>query len=1357
MPPRRGAPPDPPFFRRLGKWLRTTSLGRDTLWALALGVAATLAACLFIQVPFTHCEPLHFQWAFVFAGAVLIRRRFLVFLLTLWTALASMTPLYVGSQLSLDDLQILAFPLGLLMLAFAFLRLVHRRLLLPVASLAGYAAGWMGAVLLIALMYFALFWICDVTNGESIWPHPILMLWMAFNGAYVAIGSAVIVTVARAFERLAEGSRRMTTILDAMGEAVVLTDGQGRIGWMNPMAQTLLGLPESQTRGAPIQDVVAWQPPLGEAAPGNPVAAALDHRADDRSIALARMTDGRQTPRQVAFSAAPVFSPEGACETFVFVMRDITLDYQAREALVESESRFRLLVEHAPDAIYVQTGGQFVFLNPAALQLFGAPSAQSLLGQPVIERFAPEDHDLVKARIHRLLVDKLPVPRIEQTCLTLDGRTVDVEASAVPTYYEGHDGALVFVRDITERRRDRQALRQAEERLRVFIGNVADMIYFQPRQGARFFYNNACHAITGYSKDDFEADPGLWDSLLHPTDLQEIRRVLAEAPDGAETGDILYRIRRADRRWGWVHSRLAAARNDLGELLGYYCIDRDVTEQKEHENLLRFQSLVLDQIGDLVLATDLEGRITYANAAESRLFGLPRSELLGRSVEDFGTSRQEVLAQQAILERAQEDGFWRGELVNYDAGGHRHILDSRVWLLRDEQGAPIGLCGCATDVSAHKAAEIALRESEARYRLFLDSTTDLAFIKDATLRYILVNQANLDYMGLSEADILGKNDFEVMSRKAAEYCRQSDWQALIQGRLTVSLEQVGDRIFEARKFPIHLGDGTIGVGGFLRDITERKQAEDRLARSEAFFHSLVENLPQCILRKDTEGRFTFANSRFCQVLGRQVEEILGKTDYDFYPVDLATKYREDDMAVMTMGQMVETIDEHITGAGEMRHVQVIKSPILNREGVILGTQCIFWDITDRRRAEEERIRMERQIQQTQKLESLGVLAGGIAHDFNNILMAILGHAELALDEMSPLSPARHSLRQIETAARRAADLCRQMLAYSGKAPFTMEPLDLRELIEEMAHLLKTSISKKAILNLHLQQDMPSILADASQVRQVVLNLIINASEAIGERSGVITITAGATRCDSAYLTETCLDNDLAPGLYVYVEVADTGCGMDAETRARIFEPFFTTKFTGRGLGMAAVLGIVRAHKGALKLYSEPGRGTTFKVLFPARPTQSLPAEAADGADAAWTGQGVILLVDDEEVLLTLGAQMLRKLGFEVWTAPDGREAVQLFRDRHSEIDLVFMDLTMPHMDGAEAFREMRRIDPEARIILASGYSAQDAASRFAGKGLAGFIQKPYNLAQLRGMIATTLDATDQRDNTDPGTPNAPRK
>jgi signal transduction histidine kinase len=401
-------------------------------------------------------------------------------------------------------------------------------------------------------------------------------------------------------------------------------------------------------------------------------------------------------------------------------------------------------------------------------------------------------------------------------------------------------------------------------------------------------------------------------------------------------------------------------------------------------------------------------------------------------------------------------------------------------------------------------------------------------------------------------------------------------------------------------------------------------------------------------------------------------------------------------------------------------------------------QSLGRDVTERKLAEEEQRRLEAQLQHAQKLESLGVLAGGIAHDFNNLLMGVLGNADLGLATMAPETPGRHYLQKIETAAMRAAELTNQMLAYSGKGRFLVERIQFNRVVEEMVHLLRTVISKKATLKFDFTQNLPTIEADASQIRQVVMNLITNASEAIGDTSGVIGLSTGVLEADSRYLSETYLDDELPEKEYVYLEVSDTGSGMDQETRQKIFDPFFTTKFTGRGLGLAAVLGIVRGHKGAIKVYSEPGRGTSFKVLFPRSENTPVAREEEPKRAAAARPGTTILIVDDDESVLNVAKRMLQKSGYIVLTAVDGRRGVELYRQHAGEIDLVLLDMTMPQMGGEEAFGELRRIRSDVRVILSSGYSEQDATNRFAGKGLAGFIQKPYRSAELLVKVREVL-------------------
>lgn len=390
-------------------------------------------------------------------------------------------------------------------------------------------------------------------------------------------------------------------------------------------------------------------------------------------------------------------------------------------------------------------------------------------------------------------------------------------------------------------------------------------------------------------------------------------------------------------------------------------------------------------------------------------------------------------------------------------------------------------------------------------------------------------------------------------------------------------------------------------------------------------------------------------------------------------------------------------------------------------------------ITERKLAEEERRIMENQLLQAQKLESLGVLAGGIAHDFNNILMAIIGNADLALMRINPESPIVENLRRIEEAAARAADLAKQMLAYSGRGKFVVEHLDMNRLLEEMLHMLDASVSKKAILRLNLYRPLPTVEADATQMRQIIMHLVINASEAIGDRSGVISITTGCMDCDKNYLKDMWLEENLTEGLYVTLEFADNGCGMDKDTMAKIFDPFFSTKFVGRGLGMAAVLGIVRGHKGAIKVYSEPGKGTTLKILLPA---SGKPAEIfnVESCKDDRQGSGTVLLVDDEETVLAVGTEMLRVLGLQVITASDGIQALEQFKS-NPDIDLVILDLTMPRMDGERCFSELRQLKPDIKVIMSSGYNEQEVTEKFEGKGLTGFIQKPYKLSMLQEALS----------------------
>jgi CheY-like chemotaxis protein len=375
-----------------------------------------------------------------------------------------------------------------------------------------------------------------------------------------------------------------------------------------------------------------------------------------------------------------------------------------------------------------------------------------------------------------------------------------------------------------------------------------------------------------------------------------------------------------------------------------------------------------------------------------------------------------------------------------------------------------------------------------------------------------------------------------------------------------------------------------------------------------------------------------------------------------------------------------------------------------------------------------------------------VLAGGVAHDFNNLLVGILGNASLALESLPPLSGVRSILEDLLTAGERAAQLTHQMLAYSGKGRFVVELVDISELIRKTLSLIQASIPRTVQLELDLAAALPAVEIDVAQIQQLIMNLVINGAEAVPEgRPGVVIITARQQRVDEDYLRAARLSQSASPGQYVCLEVRDTGAGMDESTKARIFDPFFTTKFTGRGLGLATVLGIVRGHKGTIQVDSAPGKGSMFRILLPAASKALAPgASTAQRPTSDLAGAGAVLVVDDEQIVRQMAQLSLRRYGYTVLLAANGQEALEVFRKNENEIRLVLLDMTMPVMSGEDTFIELKKIRPDVQIVLSSGYNEADAVKRFEGRNLAGFIQKPYTTAALGAKVKSVLSKTADR-------------
>ncbi len=738
-----------------------------------------------------------------------------------------------------------------------------------------------------------------------------------------------------------------------------------------------------------------------------------------------------------------------------------------------------------------------------------------------------------------------------------------------------------------------------------------------------------------------------------------------------------------------------------------------------------------------------QGRVIQTNFRLLEMIGLRPEEALGREVLSFVAPEHRTAVGDRI--RTEFEGSYEADLLRTDGQRFPVEISGKTYT---QAGRRIRVAA-VRNITERRISEEALKESEIRFRALTEQAPDGVMVMNVRGDIVTANKRIQELLGYDEgelqqrgiADLLHPEELQDLATQLA---------ILRSGRPLTIIR----RMVKKNTARIHVEISAKKVGddrsqAILRDVTERKLIEEALRESEARYRALFKHMLSGFalheIQLDAGGHpvdyvFHEINPAFEEMTGLKRTRVLGRRVTEVLPgIDAGDiGWIETYARVALTGESVRF--EQYSSALDRWYLVYAYSP-QKRYFVTL-----FHDITDGKRAEEERRQLEARIQHGQKMESLGVLAGGVAHDFNNLLVGVLANAGLAKRHLPGGSPAVGPLIQIERAAQRAGDLTEQMLAYSGKGQFQVTGVDLSSLVREMSELLQTVLSPKAVLGMELPEGLPRIRADATQLRQVVMNLLTNASDALGEDAGEIHLRTGLMDVDEDYLAGTWAGDERSPGPYVWVEVRDTGCGMDAETRRRMFDPFFSTKFTGRGLGLAAVLGIVRGHEGALRVESSPGEGTTFRVLFPRGEDAARPAAPETPARAAMGPVcGTILLVDDDDTVRLAAREILFYEGYEIIEASDGVNALAVYEARGAEIDAVILDLTMPRMDGVEAFRELRRRRDDLPIMLSSGYG-ESAVDRLPSRSKASYLRKPYTPSELLEAMAALLE--DARSQTD---------
>ncbi|MBI3850708.1 MAG: PAS domain S-box protein [Verrucomicrobia bacterium] len=756
---------------------------------------------------------------------------------------------------------------------------------------------------------------------------------------------------------------------------------------------------------------------------------------------------------------------------------------------------------------------------------------------------------------------------------------------------------------------------------------------------------------------------------------------------------------------------------------------QEAKRQRAEEALKLFRALV-DQSNDTIEVVDPQtGRFLDVNEKGHLALGYSREEFLALSVFDLDPT-VDPAAFPRVVEELRKSGVLRREGSHRRKDGSTFPVEVSIKYVRLDRDYAVAV---VRDITERKRAEAALRESEDRYRSLVEESPDaIGIYQDDKL--IFINATGARQLG-------AKSKEELLDRKNEQIIHPDDLPAALDrirrrlaGETGMYPAEVRYLRLDGTTLPVEVIATPITFGGkaavqfIARDITERRQAEQHLRESETLYHSLVEHLPQHVFRKDRAGRFTFGNGLFCKSLGKPLAEILGKTDLDFCPAELAAKYQQDDQRVIQTGQSFEGEEEHRQANGKKIIVNVVKTPLRAAAGQIIGVQGIAWDITEKKQLEAQMLR-------TQRLESIGTLAGGVAHDLNNALAPILMATELLRLEFP--DTATSYLELIQSSAKRGADMVKQLLTFAKGVEGERLLVQPKHLLKEMEKLIRSTFPKNLELRADYAKDLRTILGDATQLLQVLLNLCVNARDAMPE-GGTLTLKAENLELD-AVQAGTILQ--AKPGHYVVWRVTDTGTGIPPEIQEHIFEPFFSTKGPdkGTGLGLSTVIGIVKSHGGFVQVYSTPGQGSTFAVYLPAYGYGKGDTSLLTKIETTFRGHGeTILVVDDEVTVRNVLRAVLTKLNFKVLSAPDGTSALLQVTEQQGQLRAVITDLHMPGMDGLAFVRVLKGRFPQAGIIVASGRLDEREANQFKQLGVNAVLDKPFTQDKLVEALKTVF-------------------
>gem|GEM_PF-132741 len=1028
-------------------------------------------------------------------------------------------------------------------------------------------------------------------------------------------------------------------------------------------------------------------------------------------------------------------------ECLLMIVTNITNLKKAQEALRQSEENYRNILANMEEGYYeVDLAGRFTFFNKALCRMHGL-SPEELMGISNREYMSAETAKIVYAAFNNVYRTGIPTQILDYEIMRKDGSIGIQESSVVllkdeagrPTGFRG------ISRDRTKQKRAEQALQESEQNLRITLDSIGDAVIATDVNGKIVRMNPVAETLTGWALP--EAVGRNLAEIFHIIDEKSRKKVVSPVEKvlrerkivGLGNHTLLISKNGIERP---VSDSAAPIMTQLGELAGVVLVFRDVTEKRKAEKALReseekYRS-ILEEMEEGYYEIDLAGNFTYFNESTRRLHGYPEVELLGMNYRQYvGPEKAKYISR--LFRKIYRTGV-PARILDYEIirkDGSICMIEMSAYPLRDPSGQMVGFWGISRDRTERRRAEMALQESEARMRsIFENAAVGIAYYNTQG-QFIRVNKGYCDLVGYSAAELSGMHASD-LTHPDDRRMESNESEKLLKGKKkSYSMEKrlvsknggtLWARTTVSRAFADH--DKPMYFIAVLENITERKKAAEALRHSEERYRLLVDNANEGIYITQ-EGLIKFLNPK--------IEQICGYTAGEMIDLPFINLVHPEDKEVIYEQQQRKLEDQKMPGIFSFR--------ILNRDQEVLwaelSTVGITWegkpaslnflrDITPHKK-------IEAQLLQAKKMEAVGTLAGGIAHDFNNLLMGIQGNAALTLMDMTPEHPHHEKLSNIEKYVKAGADLTKQLLGAARGGKYEVHPTDLNKVLAISSELFGRTKKEISIYKKLLDGLWP-VEVDRGQIEQVLLNLYVNAWHAMPE-GGDLYLETQNILLDEYYVQP----YGVPAGRYCKVSITDTGIGIDQKDQKRIFDPFFTTKSIGRGtgLGLASAYGIISNHGGIITVYSEKGAGTTFNIYLPA--TMKEVVEHNETPTEIVSGKETVLFVDDEKGIVDVGRMILERLGYRVITAQGGREAIEIYRLRKNEIDLVILDMIMPGMSGSDTFNELKEICPDVKVILSSGYSINGQAKGILERGCRGFIQKPFSMKELSVKLRQIFD------------------